>query len=271
MKKLFMALMMVGLFASVDADAGLVHGNECPSKGNSYFYNGKCHQCPKNHQWDEKNEKCVNSSGASASKCPLHATCPKGVDGFLCDVGYYKKSKNAKVCTKCPKNAHTCQANQIYCKPGDYLTDKKTCAKCPAGFECIGYLLPARPCEAGTYAPAGSKRCLPCPDNTYTPEEKAAKCTPCPKNAKCYLNRFKCNEGYYKNSDKAKSCKECSAGYMCNGTSRFKCPAGTYASAGSFVCTSCSGDTYSSAGASKCKSCPKGQKPNEKHTACVKA
>ena len=146
---------------------------------------------------------------------------------------------------------------------------------------------------------------ISCKAGYYKESDKA--CKKCPAHATCDgIGIQHCDSGYYRESENAKSCKRCPAGYKCGDDSSTgigtphpcparmyskagstecqmcpagtvstigsatckKCPAGTFEKYG-IACVPCSDDTYSAAGATVCKTCPKGKTSNANHTGCL--
>ena len=213
--KLLMVLMMTGMLVSVDVGAKLATGEgECSSEGNSYWYDGKCHKCPKGYQWNDKSKRCLLDSAASTGSTSVGGTnvveCPAGtyqkyvqskkngpvnLKCFPCTGDTYSSKTNSQKCLSCPKGQkpnkdHTkceikcpenavCSGNgQFSCNNGYYKSNSgKTCTKCPAGYGCSNN--ERKKCPAGQYAPAGSKDgCKTCSKGTYS-SAGASKCKSC--------------------------------------------------------------------------------------------
>jgi hypothetical protein len=86
------------------------------------------------------------SSGACLP-CPPSSVCPGGNVSFtLCDIvdGLVPDTVNME-----------CTLAASFCSAGDYLTPSSTCASCPLGFYCPGYILPPQLCPP-LYTTAGS-------------------------------------------------------------------------------------------------------------------
>lgn len=75
---------------------------------------------------------------------------------------------------------------------------------------------PLLPAQSGTYSPAGSPSCLPCPRGHYNPQPSAAQCTACPTGS-AQPNEGKttcgsCLPGTYAAGEGADHCDECPVG-----------------------------------------------------------
>lgn len=102
-------------------------------------------------------------------------------------------------------------------------------------------------CGSGTYAPSTSSACSPCPFGTYNSLVGVAECVVCPPTAPFSLM-----------GSKGPGACMCPSGHACAGDrAPILCGTGTYAPAGSGVCSPCPAFTVSPAGADSCvPECP---------------
>ena len=127
---------------------GLVYGDHCPRMGASYWYRGRCWNCPSNQTQDKNGQCCypneINECGycqvaplSGSTYCiqdPTHI-CP---DNWVCDP-------TTKQCGQCVKdtdcNCHADMAGYIcsngHCCPSGLVWNGSRCA-CPSGMELCG-------------------------------------------------------------------------------------------------------------------------------------
>ena len=93
-----------------------------------------------------------------------------------CPEGEYQDIPGQTSCKKCgpgsfcPKQSYT----NLYCDAGYFLENvSKPCTICLPGHECpLGGNITV--CSAGTYAPAGTDKCITCPAGSFCKEGFAA-------------------------------------------------------------------------------------------------
>lgn len=214
--------------------------------GNYITNDGACEPCP-------AGSFCVNGI---ATPCDGRYYSESGqTECSLCRAGVgYVDSEHTK-CTPCTGSNEYVSGGICYtCADGTYAdkTNKK-CVKCHVGYEC----------------PGGVEQ--KCPWNAISPKSGATACELCPNNAP-YANdkRTECIVCGAGNCTDGNECKSCPAGYYCplnenNGnpyscdvieTDNYKCPVGSYSSAGQGLCTSCpSGYTTDGTGNTEYSAC----------------
>lgn len=230
-------------------------GSVCPSSGNTAYGGSTCCKCGPTDCggvcYDYNKSYCSNhgSGGTSSNddKCNF-------VDGTCSGQAYNGSSGH---CTCQSGKCNDGMEKQMFYKDNPHFSG--------SSFYCVPSSIGACPSEVATYSscPSECTECLKCKANGATKymcthckqgyilnscgAGKASMCTP-----------FDCGPGYYlEGSSCTGSCKECSAGYYCDGHDKKPCPAGAYsASARASACTSCPPQTTSvNTGSTQCSSC----------------
>ena len=227
---------------------------DCSACAKGYYStgNGKgCIACPvgkttkgtgstsKNDCSVDESSTCKSGEYFNGTKC---VSCPKGYTNYggatnisMCQMtigsGQYIKSAGATSTTACSAGTYSTAkivsyGNTSSCTPcaKGYYQDKTgqgSCNKCPDGTTTSG---------------TGSKNSGACnvpvatakPTATAKPKATSSP-SPTPVGA--------CKAVQYKSGG---VCKDCEAGYMCNGSTTSKCPAGTISKARSTRCDKCS-------------------------------
>ena len=191
--------------------------------------------------------------------------CAGGITAQVqCALGYYCASTSTQVACVAPNYCPAGSIASTACPIGNYCTDPSTKISCTSGYYCpagvtaqvqcaLGYYC-ATPstqvaCVAPNYCPAGSIVSTPCSAGYYCPNPSTK--TPCPVGSYCPAGQT--------------TPTPCPAGTKgvamvpgaSNVTDCVTCPAGTYSTAGSNACSSCSAfpNTFSTGGAASCTTC----------------
>jgi hypothetical protein len=164
--------------------------------------------------------------GASVQPCPAGYICTGGGAPQTCSAGTFCPA-GATAPTPCPPG-HLCVAGAkepVACMPRYYCpagSEKPTL--CPAGSLCSQPKLaaPEKPCDAGSFCPAGSSTAQECIEGNFCAAGSAA---PVPCRAGTY-----CPRG-------AKEALPCPAGFFCNdGVKPRECPCCPQGSAAKLDC-----------------------------------
>ena len=175
-------------------------------------------------------------NGDTCTACKKGSFAVKNSTCQLCPIGSYSTKEARGSCTECPKGYTTASVGS---------DAKEACSICDTGYKPLnGECRPldkacnsgeywtgsaCAACAAGTFAPAGSTRCMLCPKGYYSDGEKQSACTACPEgfttkgvgspsSTECSI----CIDGYELNSEGkcVKVKRSCESGYFYNG---FKC------------------------------------------------
>ncbi len=156
---------------------------------------------------------------------PLFGPPPFGPPFFCarCEPGFYCNGSGAEV--QCPKNTFA-DARPPLLQPASGGDGPR------APFENASSAADCRPCEPGTFAPAGSRTCSFC-DRGFSCAPGASP-QPCPPGTYTALGTVR--------SGLAASCAaDCAAGFFCPGDgTRQSCPHGTYSAPGAATAAACS-------------------------------
>ncbi|EGD77164.1 hypothetical protein PTSG_07497 [Salpingoeca rosetta] len=141
--------------------------------------NGKCTDtCPPGHL-------VTGSSSFECRKCANGFISTSGSSCSPCGLGEYQKDVGASSCDMCP--------------PGTFRADPAghalaSCTPCEPGTFSGGHTSMCITCHDGAIAPTyGTPSCIPCPENTYSLEDKT-RCFPCPPRTFSYRGQFKCTD-----------------------------------------------------------------------------
>ena len=121
---------------------GLVYGDHCPRMGATYWYSGRCWQCPSNKKQDKFGNCCEQPNSCNvcqdeAHDCREGKSCP-GEAKTVCDA------EDTHLCVECWDDANcTCRSTSV-----SYHCSNKHC--CPEGLEWNG---------SQCVCPSGSELC----------------------------------------------------------------------------------------------------------------
>jgi hypothetical protein len=199
--------------------------------------NPVCVKCPANTanalEFSVFNTDCIAcpegsislAGSASCIQCPLGSATFGNSNCTQCLPGTYADQIGSIFCKFCPVGtAHATTA----------ATNSSACLTCPPGHTALAGSDRCSPCLEGLYE-TGLRRCLACPRGTYTDIVGQTACIPCPA-------------GTAHNTVAAATVNACLA-----------CEAGTFAPAGSTVCTPClPGSFTNTTGQADCMLAPPG-------------
>ncbi|OAF72051.1 hypothetical protein A3Q56_00182 [Intoshia linei] len=195
--------------------------------------------------------------------CPIGYYCPEGsAVPIICPPGKYCDSVGLLLPTADCQKGHYCTIGTKISTPMDGVTGN-ICLEgyyCPIGKYCSSEFLttPTGNCQAGYFCPTGASlsQQTPCTIGHYCTESSSS---PRP-----------CESRKYQDEDGSSTCKNCFAGYYCNGsintltnpTGILNCDKGKYCTDKSQQAVSCSSGTYNdklnAISKDYCKNCPSG-------------
>ena len=164
--------------------------------------------------------------------CSTSYFCPPGsIAQNPCPVGYYCPDPSTKTACTTPNYCPPGSTAQNPCPAGYYCPDPFTRTQCTTTNLCLAGSIAQNPCPAGYYCPDPLTK-TPCSQGSYCPASQIAA-TPCPAGT----------HGKATLSSTSANCEICLAG--------------TYSTAGSGACTSCSTipGTFSADRAASCTTC----------------
>ena len=201
------------------------------------------------------NDKACNA--AAGSYCPPDSS---SAEGSLCPAGYFCQGGGQMM--KCPNGTSSMHGSDsstdCHCSPGYTGPNGGPCLQCVTGkFKTVTDSSDCVDCGVGKFSGIqGATTCTSCPSNSNSPatSDAANKCT-CntgysgPNGADCEA----CGKGKYKEASGPGTCVDCVGGKFSNAFGAESsdtcddCGAGTYAFAGSSVCSLCPANSNSPA------------------------
>ena len=233
---------------------------------------------------------CPDKHSERQTICPAGHFCLPGFGPAIpCPGGTYRDTVggyDASGCSSCDAGRYCPNGTTVPlpCPPGFECSTGSAFPKlCEGGFYCAGNSTSGTPCPAGTWCAGGSRFPSQSPAGTWSPNRStmpklcpigmyayenmtidrtsiAVACTPCPR-------------GTFGADPRRLSCGVCFSGYLCYGnTTRGDpqnvsvdrgevCPAGSYASNGSYAPSQCPAGTFNpdagQASIQACATCPR--------------
>ena len=186
-----------GSGARVTCDAGSVSNalaNTCtPCAGvmwQDQAGQSTCKSCLSAHQWNgEDSAGQVDAANKACHPCLAGHACDGTFEPTECEAGFHSEKFNDQ-CEPCVGATWQDLKGQAECKScltehqwggndsaGFVDSDRKTCTKCPAGYECNG--ITKTVCGAGFYSEEGNDQCEPCVGAMWQNLEGQAECKSC--------------------------------------------------------------------------------------------